>query len=476
MPETDPIIIRIQAIDEASLAISKITNSLKQLQSPSLSKFNLDMGNVQHEIISTTQLTKKMVDPVKNFQKELDQMEVFPIERLDQTLKMAGISQRQFTRFLSQNNLEVIKGVGVYDRLSQSIMTQGQAVKQASIQLRRFKFEWLSIMFAGMALDRTFGNLVRSQLELFGVTDLMSSAWTIVLLPVMEKITPILYKLIDAFMNLSPGLQEAIGWIVLFGAGLGKIFSVVGQMMLFLMGLKALLPAAFAGGVPAIKILTTAILGISSTFLLVAGIVLLVLAGMYLAWKNNFLNMKNTVQNFIEGFKQLFHGIIEIIKGILMIIKGIFTGDFELIKDGIVRIFKGLWDTLIGGFKAAFNLIVAVIKGALMIVYNIIKVIIDAVIWLINAIGKVAGSKKKIINWNMPSFKEGGIMPYTGVAFLHAGERIIPRNEVNNGTVMFSPSVTINAEIKSDYDVRKLASELNQYWARDLERALKSKV
>jgi hypothetical protein len=475
--ETEPIIIRIQAIDEATEKIQAVANSLRniQIKMPDLTGGTFKQVNViKNDINSLLTPMQVLTKITSGFQRELDNLPVEPIENLTKTLNIAGMSEDQFTNFLSRNNMEVIKGVGVFDRLTGAVMTQGQAVKLAAINSRRFKMEWLSIMFAGMALERVFGGIVQAQMDLYGITETTADMWTIVMAPAMDLITDKLYGIIEGIMNLPPDTQMVIGLTVLGGDILAKVLSGLGQMALAVMGLKMLFPglgatiAAQGGGIIGVfKAIGIAVAGIGAPFFIVVAAIIAVIAGMYLAWKTNFLGMQTTVKNFIDGIKQWFSGIISWFSGILMVLVGIFTGDFEKVKEGFKKIFQGMFDWLVGGFKAAFNMIVGIITGALKIVYNIIKVLIDGLIWVINAVGKVSGKKTDIINFKMPSFKEGGIMPYTGVAYLHAGEKVIPRNEVNNeASSTYVQNNYITATVTSDYDVRKLADQLNKYWGK----------
>jgi hypothetical protein len=101
-----------------------------------------------------------------------------------------------------------------------------------------------------------------------------------------------------------------------------------------------------------------------------------------------------------------------------------------------------------------------------MIIYNAIKVIIDGIGWIVGKIGGLFGGTGQPA-WKMPSFQTGGIMPETGLAYLHKGERVTPANEVNNSPNM---NITINANVSSDYDVRRIAEQIKQYWVSDFER------
>jgi len=115
------------------------------------------------------------------------------MDEIDKALAVTGMSLNQLNKQLGKNFMQITKNRQVMDQFSGKLVDIGQASRKAAIMGRRFKMEWLSIMFAGMALDRAFGGLMRTQMQLFGVTEMMSSAWTVVLLPIMELITPLIY-------------------------------------------------------------------------------------------------------------------------------------------------------------------------------------------------------------------------------------------------------------------------------------------
>ncbi len=217
----EDILIRIRAIDEASRTIRKVSGSLQQLSAP-MEKMTVGMGKVQKTIVRTYK------PAIGGFQS------------MEEATNAAGLSTKKWESYARTNFLVQAKGGGIVDKLTGKTISYGQAAKDATMQSRRFKFEWLSIMFAGMALDRAFGSLVKSQMELFGVSGLMADAWTITLLPVMELITPLLFKMIEAFMEMPEWLQIATGGFVLFGAAAGKILTLVGQFVLAKMGFQLL--------------------------------------------------------------------------------------------------------------------------------------------------------------------------------------------------------------------------------------------
>lgn len=371
---------------------------------------------------------------------------------------------KKITETINRMSNGVIKSTKVVEDFDQGLNTGRVIIDKTTKGLRRFNFAWLSIMFAGMALNRVFGGLIKSQFELWGVTDMFSATLSVVFIPLMSSLIDILFPIMEWFMNLPEPVQKAIGIFVLLATGIGILLTVIGSVMLAVQGFAALWPAISATALPTIGGIIAAL----APFIAIIAIIVAVVIGMYLAWKTNFLGMKQTVENFVNAIKQSFGGLVDIFKGVLSILKGIFTGDFTLIKEGLVKIFKGLFDFIVGGFKAAFNLVVGVVKGALMIVYNIIKAIIDGIGWIVGKVGKLFGGTGEPA-WKLPSFQMGGIMPETGLAYLHKGERITPANEVNSSPMM---NITVNANVSSDYDVRRIADQLKQYFVNDYERLI----
>ena len=545
MVETDPILVRIQAIDEATPVIEKFTKNLMQIQNfkiPEIQMPQLSLGgglkDIKYEIVNTIKPLKTLQDEFLAFRRVMDASgkfgkikqtmvqtkeatedytkiwrkdlkifdqsqkfvseNVFAFNNLDTALKVAGISQKEWNKFAKANFLIEKVGIGITNKLTGQTLSYGQAVQQAVIKSRRFKMEWLSIMFAGMALERVFNGIVSAQMDLWGVSDMLSAMWTITMLPAMEAITPKIYEIIEGIMKLTPDTQMVIGLTVLGGDLLGKLTGALGQIFLAVMGLKVLFPtfaatvAASGGGIKGVLLaigkslggLGEAIMGISSTFALVAGLIIAAVVGIWLAFKENFFYMKELVSNFIEGFKQAFSGLITFFKGIFEIIRGIFSGNGDLIVEGMIKLFKGLWDMVYGLFKGLANLIGAIIVGLIRVIIGIFQGIINVFIAAYDKIAKLFGGKGTSYRLNLigymselPSFKEGGIMPYTGLAMLHAGEKVIPKNQVENSesNINYAPTISINANVNSDYDVRRLATQLNKYWAEDFRRVIQTR-
>ncbi len=344
------------------------------------------------------------------------------------------------------------------------------ALRKTTRGVKSFNFAWLSVMFAGMALTRVFGGLIKAQFQLFGITELFTNLMTIILLPLMELLLPIFLKLFEIFSELPDGVKLAIGAFILLGFVFGILLMIIGQVALAVGGFTLLWPvlgtaaAAVIGG----------IVGSLGLILGVIAIIIIIVAGMFIAWKNNFLGMKTIVDNFISGVKQIFNGLVGVIGGVLNIIKGIFLGDFELVKQGIVMIFNGLIDIIKGKFKALTSFILGVFVGALQVVWNIVKLIIDGIKFIVTGIGKLGG-KTPSIGLGLPGRQSGGIIPETGPFMLHKGEKVLPAHQArgSSGEIVINQTNVINVSDKRELedmirrnnlkltdDIRRLAQKI----------------
>ena len=381
-----------------------------------------------------------------------------------------GVNTARVSQIMGNQGLVFDKMGYVVDKAGRNVKNLNDIMKKGVAETQGFRMELLGVMFAGMALYRTFGGLIRQQMELWGVTDMFSSTLSVVFAPLMEMLQPILMTLLEWFMNLPEPVQKSIGIFTLLAAIFGGVLILVGQIGLGLFSISKLFGVDLtssimkAGGL--LKWLGGLFSGLTAPIIIAITSIVAIVIGMYLAWKENFLGMKKVVEFLIKSVKQMFGGLIDIIKGALMIVKGIFKGDFTMVKEGVVKIFKGLGNFLLGFWKTIMATTTAIIIGALRVVYGVVKVIIDGIGWIIGKAGKLFGFSGEPA-FKLPSFQTGGIMPHNGLAYLHKGEKIIPANQVNN---MASPTITINATVSNDYDVRRLADELKKYWVTDFER------
>lgn len=338
--------------------------------------------------------------------------------------------------------------------------------------VRGFNFAWLSVMFAGMALQRVFSGIIRSQFELFGITELFSNLMTLIMLPIMEMLLPVFIKIFEVLSALPDSVKLAIGVFILLAFIFGVLLTIIGQVALAFGGFALLFPSLG----PVVAVAIAAVVASLGTVLLVIGIIVVVVAGMFIAWKNNFLEMQFIVQSFVDGIKQVFAGFINIFMGILNVIKGIFLGDFELVKEGIIMIFTGLWDVLQGGFQALAAFIAGVLVGALQIVWNLVQVIMEGVNFIIEGIRGFVGKGVSAIGNIIPEFQRGGVVPGNigqPVPILaHGGERVIPANRAGGGGGGVTINQTISVSGSNAREFEELIKRNNIKLTQDIRRLI----
>jgi hypothetical protein len=104
-------------------------------------------------------------------------------------------------------------------------------------RLGKFRMEFLSVLFLGMFIQRTFSNLLRTSLEWTGVTEIMTEALGLLFLPIAETVLGWALMFLSAVTALSDEQKKLIGWVVLLGAAFGGLLFLVGTLALGIGGL-----------------------------------------------------------------------------------------------------------------------------------------------------------------------------------------------------------------------------------------------
>lgn len=218
---------------------------------------------------------------------------------------------------------------------------------------------------------------------------------------------------VTAGLGLAFGaVGAAIGLII---GGIALLITGIGDMMKNGMNLKNLLLTI--GGIMAAGIGIALLTG-SWIPILIAGIAALLLAIVYFAGEGDAL---------ISGLKDIFGGLIDFITGV-------FTGDWEKAWDGVKRIFKGIWNTI------------------LSIVGSVVNLIIDGINWLISKLNTISfslpdwvpgiGGKSYGINispvakWEIPYLAQGAVIPPNREFMAVLGDQ-------KNGTNIETPLATM---------------------------------
>jgi len=140
-------------------------------------------------------------------------------EKVTQVYEKQTASQRKRTSVTVKGN----EASGYQTKVQEEIIRQGP----------RFQMQYLGIMFAGMALNRTMSNLTQTSKDWLGIGELMSTTMGLVMLPAsMNLLEYGVVPLMEGLTSLPIPAQEAIGGLVFGLEGLGSVMMVGGQLML----------------------------------------------------------------------------------------------------------------------------------------------------------------------------------------------------------------------------------------------------
>ena len=215
---------------------------------------------------------------------------------------------------------------------------------------------------------------------------------TTLLPPIMKLVETLLPPLIDLFAALITPLAEILSAI------LPPLIDVINMLLEPIMALiDQLLPPLtelFKGLMPIFDALSPVIEFLGQLFSKVLG-------------------------GAIEAIMPIIEGVMDVFGGLIDFITGVFSGNWEQAWNGIVDMFKGI-----------FNLIPTIVEG----IINGAIAIINGIIWGINQLTVAIGipAIPEIPNVSLPRFHTGGIVDFAmgeGPALLKDGEMVLTQKQ-----------------------------------------------
>lgn len=327
-------------------------------------------------------------------------------------------------------------------------------------QGRRFRMEYLSVMFIGMSIKKTFEGIITPVLQTVGVFEIFRAVMLAVLLPV-------LMPFIQAFLNLSVWLLKSPKWFrdliavaVLLGFALGTLLMIMGTLSI--VSIPTLL-GAIAQGVGAMSgagaAATTSAAGFSlfglslGAIAVIAAVVLYVIAGLAMWWKE-LTAAYNTLLG--PALAELGKAFGDLGKKLGLNIDA--WGLLKIITTPVYWFFLGL-----------IGIITGVVKVITWLV-NAISTLIDwfKELWkwaeplrdLVGGIGGVLGGVGKAIGGAL-GFQEGGIItrPTLGLLGEHGAEAVIPLSKGGMGSSISIGNINLNT-VLTPYNVDLVVKEL----------------
>lgn len=215
---------------------------------------------------------------------------------------------------------------------------------------------------------------------------------TTLLPPIMKLVETLLPPLIDLFAALITPLAEILS------AVLPPLIDVINMLLEPIMALiDQLLPPLtelFKGLMPIFDALSPVIEFLGQLFSKVLG-------------------------GAIEAIMPIIEGVMDVFGGLIDFITGVFSGNWEQAWNGIVDMFKGI-----------FNLIPTIVEG----IINDAIAAVNGIIWGINQLTGAIGipAIPEIPNVSLPRFHTGGIVDFAmgeGPALLKGGEMVLTQKQ-----------------------------------------------
>lgn len=309
----------------------------------------------------------------------------------------------------------------------------------------------LDIITALMPLLTTIFNLLSPLidviLQLVGVLlDSLLSALTPIIEYLAQFLNDLLQPLIPIFTDISTILSETLSPIFeVLGQVLTKVFDALKPVLdLFGQLISAILPAL----TPLIQMLADVFSGVLGAAL-------------------------EAVSGILDSVMDIFGGLIDFITGV-------FTGNWEQAWDGIVGIFKGI-----------FNLIPTIIEFIINGAIGLINGLLSGINWAIEWLGWEIPMIPEV---TLPRFRAGiDYVPNDKFpAYLDAGEAVLTASEAEQyrqakresggyspfanqqkeqKTINQTFNVTVNVDkIKDNFDIDKLAATISEKLAAEIKR------
>ena len=204
---------------------------------------------------------------------------------------------------------------------------------KASDAFQRFKMDALSLLFAGMGLQMTFGRVVNSVADLFGMSQAWQTLWISLLSDAVAPLVDKLWELVDWVDNIDPRTKQMIAYFMIGAIVLGT--AMMAASMLYQVIYALVIPVkVLAGVLIGAGIGTVAAWGVA---IVIFGLILLLLGELI----NTGFDLKRAFVNVIFDIIELLaklqdmiiNSLITPIKWLLSV-AGIEVPDFNLFYSG----------------------------------------------------------------------------------------------------------------------------------------------
>ena len=252
----------------------------------------------------------------ESYQKEMGKTTEVVTQRM---IRLNNLTKRQI-EFLKKQGFEVKDVTAAIGKKGQLLkrnyaatIAYDTSVKRLTRAHERFKMHLLSVMFFGMQLQRTFGGLVTNALKMTGILDVLSAALNLVVFTVLEPFIPIIYDILEWFINLPKDTKRMVGAFIMAIAIIGSFLAIIGMLGLAFQGLKEFITDALPldlllGWIPGLGEFAKSLEGTLTTWHLIAivlGSIGALTTGIYASSKALDENLNSLLSGLMNFFNYL---------------------------------------------------------------------------------------------------------------------------------------------------------------------------
>lgn len=256
------------------------------------------------------------------------------------------------------------------------------------------------------------GQLIEISLQLVGeaLTPLFD-----IFMQILEPVGQLVSALLGPLTQLFEGLLEPLTTLISEAMEpiLGLFNDLLSPLTSLISGLLPPLQSLFNGLTPILEALFDALTPVFDALGMIADTVGSVLSPVLRVLAEIFTGVLGVAIDNIMG---VLDSLLDVFGGVIDFIAGVFSGNWEQAWNGIVRIFKGIFNTIPSAIQSVINAAIGVING---------------IIGGINTVTGIVGIPKipKIPTVSIPRFHAGGIVDFEasdeGLALLKNGEMVL---------------------------------------------------
>lgn len=262
------------------------------------------------------------------------------------------------------------------------------------------------------------------------------------LIPYLPQISEGIGKILDTIRSLDPETIKIIAAITAVIAILSPLFTALSGLMTVISGLSSLM--AFVAANP-ITLLIAAIVALVAIIATKGDEIQAILKKVddfvqnifAKDWKETFGPVLGGVLNgFFKTVKSIWDSIMKILNGVIDFIRGVFTGDWRRAWNGIVSIFRGIFQGILSAASGPINGVIGLVNGAINAINRLINGFNSINIRMPSWLGGGSFSPHLNTIGNVPYLAKGGVVSQGSAVVGEAGAELLT---VANGRAYVQP-------------------------------------